>query len=71
VRKEHFIVIVLELSLKTEGEVETPALFFHGVLKVANVFTVALPADPGLIVGLSFGVDERLHALVVGALRLD
>lgn len=70
-RKEHFIVIVFELGLKTESEIKSPALFFHGVLEIANVFTISLPADPGLIIGLFFGVNEGFHALIVGALRLD
>jgi len=71
VRKEHFIVIVFELGLKTKSEIEPAALFFHGVLEIANVFTISLPADPGLIVGLFFGVNEGFHALIVGTLRLD
>ena len=71
VRKEHFIVIVFELSLKAEGEVEPAALLLHRILEVADVLAVSLPADPRLIVGLFLRVDEGLHALVVRALRLD
>ena len=70
-RKKHFIVIVFELGLKTESEIEPATLFFHSILEVANVFTVPLPADPRLIVRLSFGVNEGFHPLIVGTLGLD
>ena len=69
-RKEYFIIVMLELGLKTESEVESPTLLLHCILEVANVFTVSLPSDPRLIISLLFRVNKRFHSLIVRALRL-
>jgi hypothetical protein len=45
VREIDFIVIVLKLTLESQGLVETTAFLFHWVLVVADVMTLSWPAD--------------------------
>mmetsp|Transcript_13579 Transcript_13579/g.23115 ORF Transcript_13579/g.23115 Transcript_13579/m.23115 type:complete len:356 (-) Transcript_13579:44-1111(-) len=60
-----------KLQREGEGVIVATALLLERVLVVADVFAVAVPANTAAGLGLLLGVDEGLHALVVGALGLD
>ena len=72
-RHVHLIVIVLELHLESESIVKTTSFLLKRILEVANILTIPVPANALSIVAVRhfLGVEERFHALVVGALRLD
>jgi hypothetical protein len=57
-------VVVLELQLESQGVVKSASLLFKGVLIVGNVCAIPMP------VLVSDGINQRLHPLVIRALRL-
>jgi hypothetical protein len=51
--------------------VEASTLPLHGVLVIADIFSVTVPANTSRTVGFLCRIQERLLSLVVGAIRLD
>jgi len=51
--------------------VEAASLPFHGVLIVADIFSVAVPADTSGTGGLFTGIEEGLLALIIRAVGLN
>ena len=70
-REVHLVVIVLEGNAKSQCLVKPTAFLLHAVLVITDVVAVALPTYAALLLRLPPGIDQRLHPLVVGALRLD
>jgi hypothetical protein len=70
-RKVHLVIIVFEGYREGKSLVEASTLLLHAVLVIAYIFAISLPPNPALLLCLSFRIYQRLHALVVGALRLD
>jgi hypothetical protein len=49
----YLVIIVLKLDLESQGVVETSSLLLEGVLEVANVLPVSVPANSLSIVAVS------------------
>lgn len=70
-RQEDVVIVIPESSLESHGVVKAAALLLHAVLVVAYVLAVPHPAHAS-VHGRSFArIYQRLHALIVGTLRLN
>jgi len=65
------IIIIFHHGFKSEGVVKTTALPLHRILVVANIFSIAIPADTTRTVSLFSRIKKRLLPLVIGAVRFD
>ena len=66
----HFVVVMRELDREGQRVVGPTALLLELVLVLDDVVACSVPPDTRQL-GLLLRVDQRFHALVVGALRLD
>ena len=65
------VVIILERAFKGKSVVGTATFALHCVLVVADILAIAIPAYPTRLLCIFYGVNERLLALIVRAVRLD
>jgi hypothetical protein len=52
-RHVDFILIILKLYLESKGVVETTSFFLQGILEVADILSVSVPANALAVVTIS------------------
>jgi hypothetical protein len=69
----NFIIVIKKLNLKRQSVVEASTFFLQGILEIANVGPISVPANTLTILLISclFRVKQWFHTLVIRTFRLN
>ena len=65
------VIVILKGDLESESVVGSATFAFHRVLIVADVLSIAVPADPTWLGSVLHRVNQRLLSLIIRAVWLD